>query len=68
MTTAAPKRMMTAVVQDEYGTGAAQLLRLAQVEVPAITTSEVLVQVHAASVDHANECRSDRPPQKEEGP
>jgi len=42
--------MMRAVVQDQYGE-AAQVLRLAEVDRPAIADGEVLVRVHAAGVD-----------------
>lgn len=51
MTAAAQVRTMTAVVQDEYGSDPEHLFRLAQVDLPAITAGEVLVRVHAASVD-----------------
>jgi len=42
---------MTAIVQDEYGTAPEEVLRLAEISRPAIAADEVLVRVHAASVD-----------------
>jgi NADPH:quinone reductase-like Zn-dependent oxidoreductase len=42
---------MTAVVQDEYGPAPEDVLRVEHVERPAIGEGEVLVRVHAASVD-----------------
>src|SRR4051812_26952004 len=42
---------MTAVVQDEYGPAPEDVLRVEQVERPEIGEDEVLVRVHAASVD-----------------
>src|SRR3954451_11567366 len=42
---------MTAVVQDEYGRAPEDVLRVEQVERPEIGEDEVLVRVHAASVD-----------------
>jgi NADPH:quinone reductase-like Zn-dependent oxidoreductase len=42
-------RRMRAIVQTEYGT--ADVLRLAEVERPAIRADEVLVEVHAAGLD-----------------
>ena len=40
---------MRAVVQDRYGP--ADVLRVAEVDVPAIATDQVLVRVHAAGID-----------------
>src|SRR4051794_14236515 len=42
---------MTAVVQDEYGPAPEDVLRVEDVERPVIGDDEVLVRVHAASVD-----------------
>ncbi len=42
---------MTAIVQDEYGTAPEEVLRLAEISRPAIAADEVLVRVHAVSVD-----------------
>jgi len=42
---------MSAVVQDRYGPVPADVLRLGEVEIPTIAEDEVLVRVHAASVD-----------------
>ncbi len=42
---------MTAVVQDEYGPVAEQVLRLGEVARPTISDDEILVRVSAASVD-----------------
>ena len=42
---------MTAVVQDRYSSAPEGLLRVAQIDRPAISDDEVLVRVHAASVD-----------------
>ena len=42
---------MRAVVQDRYGAAPEDVLRLADTELPAIGDDEVLVRVHAASVD-----------------
>ena len=42
---------MTAIVHESYGTTAADVLHLQQVARPAIGDDEVLVRVHAASVD-----------------
>jgi NADPH:quinone reductase-like Zn-dependent oxidoreductase len=44
-------RTMTAIVQDEYGPAPEDVLRLDEIERPAIGGDEVLVRVHAASVD-----------------
>ena len=42
---------MTAIVQDRYGSAPEDLFRLAEIDRPAIGDGEVLVRVHAASVD-----------------
>jgi len=42
---------MTAIVQDRYGTAPEGLLRLVEIDRPVIGDGEVLVRVHAASVD-----------------
>jgi NADPH:quinone reductase-like Zn-dependent oxidoreductase len=42
---------MKAIVQDEYGTAAGDVLRLAEIARPTIGDDEVLVRVRAASVD-----------------
>jgi NADPH:quinone reductase-like Zn-dependent oxidoreductase len=42
---------MTAVVQDRYSPAPEDLLRVAQIDRPTIGDDEVLVRVHAASVD-----------------
>src|SRR5215207_914306 len=42
---------MTAIVQDEYGPAPEDVLRIAEVAKPTIGEDEVLVRVHAASVD-----------------
>jgi NADPH:quinone reductase-like Zn-dependent oxidoreductase len=42
---------MTAIVQDRYGSAPEGLLRLAEIDRPAIRSGEVLVRVQAASVD-----------------
>jgi NADPH:quinone reductase-like Zn-dependent oxidoreductase len=42
---------MTAIVHDAYGPAPEGVLRVAQVPTPAIRDDEVLVRVHAASVD-----------------
>jgi NADPH:quinone reductase-like Zn-dependent oxidoreductase len=42
---------MTAIVQDRYGPAPEKVLRLAEVDRPTIGAGEVLVRVHAASVD-----------------
>jgi NADPH:quinone reductase-like Zn-dependent oxidoreductase len=42
---------MTAIVHDRYGTAPEDVLRLARVDRPTIRDDEVLVRVHAASVD-----------------
>jgi NADPH:quinone reductase-like Zn-dependent oxidoreductase len=43
--------MMTAIVQDEYGTAPEEVLRLAEVARPTVGDDEILVRVGAASVD-----------------
>ena len=48
---AAAVESMTAIVQDEYGTTPEDVLRLAETARPAIAADEILVRVHAASVD-----------------
>ena len=48
---AASAETMTAIVQDEYGTAPEAVLRLAEIARPAIAADEILVRVHAASVD-----------------
>ena len=48
---AAAAETMTAIVQDEYGTAPEAVLRLAEIARPAIAADEILVRVHAASVD-----------------
>src|SRR5690349_18810525 len=47
----ADARTMTAIVQDRYGPSPEGVLRLAEIDRPAIGDGEVLVRVHAASVD-----------------
>ncbi|MDP9346958.1 MAG: NAD(P)-dependent alcohol dehydrogenase, partial [Actinomycetota bacterium] len=42
---------MTAIVQDEYGPAPEDVLRLDEIDTPTIRGDEVLVRVHAASVD-----------------
>ena len=42
---------MTAIVQDRYGSAPEDVFRLAEIARPAIGADEVLVRVHAASVD-----------------
>jgi NADPH:quinone reductase-like Zn-dependent oxidoreductase len=42
---------MKAIVQDEYGTAPEDVLRLDEIARPAIGDGEILVRVHAASVD-----------------
>jgi NADPH:quinone reductase-like Zn-dependent oxidoreductase len=42
---------MKAIVQDEYGTAPEAVLRLDEIARPAIGDDEILVRVHAASVD-----------------
>ena len=45
------RRTMTAIVQERYGPDPEQVLRIGEVDRPAVGECEVLVQVHAASVD-----------------
>jgi NADPH:quinone reductase-like Zn-dependent oxidoreductase len=45
------RQTMTAVVQDRYGSAPEDVLRLGRVDRPTIGDREVLVRVHAASVD-----------------
>jgi NADPH:quinone reductase-like Zn-dependent oxidoreductase len=45
------RHTMTALVQDRYGPAPEGLFRLAQIDRPTITDDEILVRVHAASVD-----------------
>jgi NADPH:quinone reductase-like Zn-dependent oxidoreductase len=49
--TTAPATTMTAIAQDRYGSAPEAVLRLSEVATPTIGTDDVLVQVHAASVD-----------------
>ena len=42
---------MTAIVQDKYGPAPEDVLRLEEIDKPAVAENEVLVRVHAASVD-----------------
>ncbi len=42
---------MKAIVQDEYGTAPEEVLRLAEIARPETAADEILVRVHAASVD-----------------
>jgi NADPH:quinone reductase-like Zn-dependent oxidoreductase len=42
---------MTAIVQDEYGPAPEDVLRLEEIDSPTIGENDVLVRVHAASVD-----------------
>jgi NADPH:quinone reductase-like Zn-dependent oxidoreductase len=42
---------MSAIVQDRYGSAPEDVLRFTQVDTPPIASDEVLVRVHAASVD-----------------
>jgi NADPH:quinone reductase-like Zn-dependent oxidoreductase len=44
-------KTMTAIVQDEYGSAPEDVLRIDEIDTPAIEADEVLVRVHAASVD-----------------
>lgn len=44
-------RMMAAIVQDQYGASPDDVLRVAEVALPAIGDNEVLVRVSASSVD-----------------
>ncbi|MDQ1660436.1 MAG: hypothetical protein QOJ68_416 [Blastococcus sp.] len=47
----ADETTMTAVVQDSYGSEPADVLRLTVIDRPTFTAGQVLVRVHAASVD-----------------
>ena len=47
----ASRETMTAIVQDEYGPAPEKVLRLEEIDKPATGDNEVLVRVHAASVD-----------------
>jgi NADPH:quinone reductase-like Zn-dependent oxidoreductase len=47
----AGRQTMTAIVQDEYGPAPEDVLRLDEIDRPTIGEDEVLVRVHAASVD-----------------
>jgi NADPH:quinone reductase-like Zn-dependent oxidoreductase len=48
---AAAARAMSSIVQDRYGPAPEDVLQLAEIEQPTIADNEVLVRVHAASVD-----------------
>src|SRR3954466_5938676 len=45
------RQTMTAILQDEYGPAPEDVLRLDEIDRPTIGEDEVLVRVHAASVD-----------------
>src|SRR6266508_6898471 len=45
------RKSMTSIVQDRYGAAPEAVLRLAEIDKPTVQRDEVLVQVHAASVD-----------------
>jgi NADPH:quinone reductase-like Zn-dependent oxidoreductase len=47
----AGRQTMTAIVQDQYGPAPEDVLRLEEIDKPTIGEDEVLVRVHAASVD-----------------
>src|SRR5215210_449557 len=47
----ASRQTMTAIVQDEYGPAPEDVLRLDEIDKPTIRENEVLVRVHAASLD-----------------
>ena len=49
--TPAARKTMTAIVQDDYGPAPEDVLRVEEIDTPAIGANEVLVHVHAASVD-----------------
>ena len=49
--TTAGAETMKAIVQDEYGTAPEEALRLEEIARPAMAADEILVRVHAASVD-----------------
>src|SRR5690349_5344100 len=42
---------MRSIVQDRYGPAPEEVLRLAEIDRPTVRPGEVLVRVHAASVD-----------------
>src|SRR3954453_2125574 len=46
-----PRELMTAIVQEEYGSAPEDVLRLEEIDRPVIGADEVLVRVLAASVD-----------------
>ncbi len=50
-TPAAAGTTMKSIVQDRYGPTPEDVLRLAEIDTPTIRSDEVLVRVHAASVD-----------------
>jgi NADPH:quinone reductase-like Zn-dependent oxidoreductase len=50
-TVAAGGRTMRAIVQDRYGSEPADVLRLTEIDKPAIAADQVLVRVRAASLD-----------------
>src|SRR5918996_6490678 len=47
----ASQKTMTAIVQEDYGPAPEDVLRLEDIDQPTIRENEVLVRVHAASVD-----------------
>jgi NADPH:quinone reductase-like Zn-dependent oxidoreductase len=47
----ASRQTMTAIVQDEYGPAPEDVLRVDEIDKPTIGENDVLVRVHAASVD-----------------
>jgi NADPH:quinone reductase-like Zn-dependent oxidoreductase len=47
----AARKTMTAIVQDEYGPAPEDVLRLDEIDRPTVEEDNVLVRVHAASVD-----------------
>jgi NADPH:quinone reductase-like Zn-dependent oxidoreductase len=47
----ADRQTMTSIVQDEYGPAPEDVFRLEEIDKPTIGDDEVLVRVHAASVD-----------------
>jgi hypothetical protein len=49
--TPAAGKTMTAIVQDEYGPAPEDVLRVEEIDTPAIRAHKVFVRVHAASVD-----------------
>src|SRR3954454_5928132 len=50
-TTTTARELMTAIVQDEYGSAPEDVLRVEEIDRPVIGADEVLVRVQAASVD-----------------